>query len=103
MAEYNLEKQHSKGKLHAIERIDMLLDDGTFQEIELVKDRHYDGVIIGSGEISGKKVLRLLRSMVIFSIVIPRLLDLFHRFQLSWDHVPEVRYILQESQTLFLW
>lgn len=56
MAEYNLEKQHSKGKLHAIERIDMLLDDETFQEIELVKDRHYDGVIMGSGEISGKKV-----------------------------------------------
>ena len=31
--EYNLEKQHAKGKLHAIERINALCDKGSFMEI----------------------------------------------------------------------
>ena len=31
--EYNLEKQHAKGKLHAIERINLLCDKGSFMEI----------------------------------------------------------------------
>ena len=30
---YNIEKQHEKGKLHAIERINALCDKGTFTEI----------------------------------------------------------------------
>lgn len=29
--EYDLEKQHSKGKLHAIERLNLLLDKDSFQ------------------------------------------------------------------------
>ena len=68
MAEYNLEKQHAKGKLHAIERINALVDKDSFMEI-YAEARHqcvnfgmdkkeipYDGVITGFGTINGKKV-----------------------------------------------
>ncbi len=65
---YNIEKQHEKGKLHAIERINFLCDKGTFSEI-YSSARHtctsfgmesknipYDGVITGFGKINGKRV-----------------------------------------------
>lgn len=65
---YNLEKQHEKGKLHAIERINALCDKDSFFEIYSAA-RHnctsfgmekktipYDGVITGFGKINGKKV-----------------------------------------------
>ncbi len=65
---YNLEKQHAKGKLHAIERINALCDKDTFFEIYShaqhtctnfgmdKKEIPYDGVITGFGKINGKKV-----------------------------------------------
>ena len=65
---YNLEKQHAKGKLHAIERINALCDKDSFYEIYSAarhqctsfgmesKDIPYDGVITGFGKINGKKV-----------------------------------------------
>ncbi len=65
---YNIEKQHEKGKLHAIERINALCDKGSFFEIYSgarhtctsfgmdKKDIPYDGVITGFGTINGKKV-----------------------------------------------
>lgn len=68
MKKYDVEKQHEKGKYHAIERISLLLDKGSFQEIgsEIVNYGYkedneqqkiaYDGVIIGSGNIKGDKV-----------------------------------------------
>lgn len=68
MREYDLEKQHKKGKLHAIERIGLLLDEGSFREFgsgvsncgnELGMKYGalpYDGVIAGYGNINGKKV-----------------------------------------------
>lgn len=66
--EYALDVQHKKGKLHAIERINMLLDKGSFQEFQSGVKNHencfgivsgqfsYDGVITGYGYINGKKV-----------------------------------------------
>lgn len=66
--EYNLEKQHAKGKLHAIERINILCDKDSFTEIYAAaqhqctsfgmdkKQIPYDGVITGFGKINGKKV-----------------------------------------------
>ena len=33
MSTYNMEKQHKLGKLHALERICMLLDEDSFREI----------------------------------------------------------------------
>jgi len=63
-----IEKQHGKGKLTARERIDLLLDEGSFEEIDkFVKHRStyfgldkksfpYDGVVTGFGTINGEKV-----------------------------------------------
>lgn len=68
MEKYETERQHKKGKYHAIERIYLLLDKGSFHEIgsEIAnygynKDNNekkiaYDGVITGSGRIKGEKV-----------------------------------------------
>jgi len=68
MREYNLQKQHDKGKLHAIERIEALLDKGSFREVEagitnIDTDLDlrggtlaYDGVLTGYGTIDGRRV-----------------------------------------------
>lgn len=65
---YDLEKQHAKGKLHAIERIRGLLDANSFREIQSGVTNleetfglrpglfPYDGVITGYGSINGRKV-----------------------------------------------
>ena len=65
---YNVEKQHEKGKWHAIERINNLVDKDSFMEIYSgvrhnctsfgmeKKDIPYDGVITGFGTINGRKV-----------------------------------------------
>ncbi|MDN5290317.1 MAG: methylmalonyl-CoA decarboxylase subunit alpha [Anaerophaga sp.] len=57
-------KQHSKGKLTARERIELLLDEDSFHEIDAFvkpldqsQDIFGDGVICGYGTISGRKVL----------------------------------------------
>ncbi|MGW8186444.1 MAG: carboxyl transferase domain-containing protein, partial [Desulfobacterales bacterium] len=62
-----IDAQHGKGKLGARERIDLLLDDGTFEEFDVLKtgrgdilggERSYpgDGVITGHGAIAGREV-----------------------------------------------
>jgi acetyl-CoA carboxylase carboxyltransferase component len=65
---YDLEKQHQKGKLHAIERIHLLLDEGSFMEVYsgvkhdctsfglAEKNIPYDGVITGFGTVHGRQV-----------------------------------------------
>ena len=66
--EARIERQHAKGKQTARERIDALLDPGTFSEIGMfvqhratgfgMEDRKPwgDGVVTGSGEIAGRPV-----------------------------------------------
>ncbi len=68
MQNYDVEKQHAKQKYHAIERIMLLLDKGSFREIGSGMDYYgyepsgakkstpYDGVITGRGTIAGKAV-----------------------------------------------
>jgi propionyl-CoA carboxylase beta chain len=62
-----IEEQHRKGKLTARERIDLLLDEGSFEEFDILKtgragsigqDRRYpgDGVVTGHGAIDGREV-----------------------------------------------
>lgn len=63
-----IESQHKRGKLTARERIDLLLDKGTFEEMDVFvrhncrdfgidKQRYYtDGVITGTGKIEGRSV-----------------------------------------------
>ncbi|MFD0026487.1 carboxyl transferase domain-containing protein, partial [Streptomyces sp. NPDC058427] len=60
------EAQHAKGKLTARERIELLLDPGTFQEVEQLrrhratgfgleaKKPYTDGVITGWGTVDGR-------------------------------------------------
>src|SRR5689334_20063505 len=63
-----VEKQHAKGKMTARERIDQLLDAGSFVELDelsrhrstnfgLEKNRPYgDGVVTGYGTVDGRPV-----------------------------------------------
>ncbi|MDI6725924.1 MAG: acyl-CoA carboxylase subunit beta [Smithellaceae bacterium] len=63
-----IDKQHGRGKLSARERIEALLDPGSFLELEmfathqstkfgLEKEKYYgDGVVTGSGTIDGRSV-----------------------------------------------
>ncbi|MEE2889171.1 MAG: acyl-CoA carboxylase subunit beta [Planctomycetota bacterium] len=66
--EARLQRQHDAGKLTARERIEVLLDEGTFQEIDALvthrctdfgmEDRHVagDGVVTGWGEVDGRRI-----------------------------------------------
>jgi acetyl-CoA carboxylase carboxyltransferase component len=67
-APHAVERQHAKGKMTARERIDYLLDEGSFQELDMLArhrahgmgmddNRPYtDGVITGFGTIDGRRV-----------------------------------------------
>ena len=76
--EKRIAKQHEKGKLTARERIDLLLDEGTFEEIDIFvthrssdfgldKQKYFtDGVITGFGKIHGKPVAVFSQDFTIF-------------------------------------
>jgi len=53
---YNIEKQHDRDKLHIVERIKYLFDEGSFTESYPEDYQGYDGVITGYGEIFGRRV-----------------------------------------------
>jgi len=66
-SERSVKRQHDKGKLLARERLDYLLDDGSFHELDMLarhraheaglEERPYtDGVVTGWGTIDGRKV-----------------------------------------------
>ena len=73
-----IQKQKAKGKLTARERIELLLDPGTFNEIEpfithqgdemnLLAEKFYgDGVITGYGQISGRTVYLYSQDFTIY-------------------------------------
>lgn len=72
------EAQHAKGKLTARERIELLLDDGSFRELETLrrhratgfgledKKPHTDGVITGWGTVHGRIVFVYAHDFRIF-------------------------------------
>ena len=73
-----IEKQHAKGKLTARERLELLLDPGSFEEFDMfVKHRsadfgmdktHYpgDGVVTGWGTINGRKTFVYAQDFTVF-------------------------------------
>jgi propionyl-CoA carboxylase beta chain len=73
-----VDKQHAKGKLTAMERIEALLDDGSFQQIDgLVRHRSHnfgleaerpygDGVVTGYGTIDGRPVCVFAQDFTVF-------------------------------------
>lgn len=76
--EARIEKQHGKGKLTARERIELLLDEGSFEEFDVMKlHRSYnfgmekkqfpgDGVITGYGTIDGRPVYVFSQDFTVF-------------------------------------
>ncbi|MBA2774543.1 MAG: methylmalonyl-CoA carboxyltransferase, partial [Nocardioidaceae bacterium] len=73
-----IEKQHAKGKLTARERVDRLLDDGSFVELDelarhrstnfdMEQNRPYgDGVVTGYGTIDGRQVCVFAQDFTVF-------------------------------------
>lgn len=76
--EKRIESQHRKGKLTARERIELLLDDGSFEEFDMFVTHHStefgldrqkfltDGVITGHGTIDGRVVYVYAQDFTIF-------------------------------------
>jgi acetyl-CoA carboxylase carboxyltransferase component len=77
-SERAVERQHAKNKLTARERIDYLLDEGSFQELDMLarhrahgmgleETRPYtDGVVTGFGTIDGRKVFLFSQDFTVF-------------------------------------
>jgi acetyl-CoA carboxylase carboxyltransferase component len=75
--ERSVQRQHEKGKLLARERLELLLDPGSFQEFDMlarhrafesgVEERPYtDGVVTGWGTIDGRKVCVFSQDFTVF-------------------------------------
>src|SRR3954466_13593593 len=77
-SEAAVEKHHAKGKMTARERIEKLVDPGTFQELDtyvrhrthdfdMAKSRPYgDAVVTGVGMIDGRKVCIFSQDFTVF-------------------------------------
>ena len=76
-SERSVERQHAKGKMLARERIDYLLDPGSFHEVDqlarhqlpdgVLPERPYtDGVVTGWGTIDGRKVFIFSQDFTVF-------------------------------------
>ena len=76
--EESIARQHSRGKLTARERIDLLLDPGSFHELDMLA-RHRahgfgientrpltDGVITGWGTVDGRKIFLFAQDFTLF-------------------------------------
>ncbi|MDR4987687.1 MAG: acyl-CoA carboxylase subunit beta [Bacteroidales bacterium] len=73
-----IDLQHQKGKLTARERIELLLDDGSFEEFDMfvthrctefgLEDKHFysDGVVTGYGTIDGRVVYVFAQDFTVF-------------------------------------
>jgi len=95
-------KQHSKGKLTAWERINLLFDSGTFEEIDAfvtpagqpvefgkVEKSFGDGVIVGHGKVNGRLVFAYAQDFTIMGgslgIVHARKIAKIQEMALKWD------------------
>ena len=76
--EKRIEKQHAQNKLTARERIDLLLDEGSFEEFDMFvthrttafgmeKEKYYgDGVVTGRGTVDGRIVYVAAQDFTVF-------------------------------------
>ncbi|MFZ4626110.1 MAG: carboxyl transferase domain-containing protein, partial [Rhodoferax sp.] len=76
--QHRIDAQHKKGKLTARERIEMLLDEGTFEEWDMFVEHRCvdfgmqgnmipgDGVVTGYGMISGRLVFVFSQDFTVF-------------------------------------
>ena len=74
-SERSIKRQHDRGKMLARERIEYLLDEGSFHELDMlarhrnpdIADRPYtDGVITGWGTVEGRKVFVFSQDFTLF-------------------------------------
>ena len=75
-SEAAVQRQHDKGKMTARERVEYLLDDGSFQELDMLarhragrpqaQPPYTDGVITGFGTIDGRKVCIFSQDFTVF-------------------------------------
>ena len=73
-----IDAQHNRGKMTARERLDMLLDEGTFQEIDALVEHRCrdfdmdknvipgDGVVTGHGKINGREVFAFAQDFTVY-------------------------------------
>ena len=73
-----IDAQHAKGKLTARERLDVLLDEGSFEELDMYVEHNCvdfgmeetkipgDGVVTGSGTINGRLVFVFSQDFTVF-------------------------------------
>ncbi len=73
-----IDSQHAKGKLTARERVELLLDEGSFEEFDMFKTHrctefgmdaqkpYGDGVITGWGTINGRMVYVFSQDFTVF-------------------------------------
>ena len=73
-----IETQHARGKLTARERVELLLDEGSFREYDMLKTHrcnefdmekeiyYGDGVVTGHGLIHGRKVFLFSQDFTVF-------------------------------------
>ncbi|MEZ5856827.1 MAG: carboxyl transferase domain-containing protein [Hyphomicrobiaceae bacterium] len=76
--EKRIEAQHKRGKLTARERIDLLLDEGSFEEFDMYVEHRStdfgmektkipgDGVVTGWGTINGRVVYLFAKDFTVF-------------------------------------
>ena len=76
--ETRIEAQHAKGRLTARERLDILLDEGSFEELDMfvehnctefgMGEQHFagDGVVTGSGTVNGRLVFVFSQDFTVF-------------------------------------
>ncbi|MCP4435233.1 MAG: acyl-CoA carboxylase subunit beta [Actinomycetia bacterium] len=75
-SERSIQRQHERGKMLARERIEYLLDDGSFHELDMLartrsgdalpEQPYGDGVITGWGTIDGRKVFVFSQDFTVF-------------------------------------
>ncbi len=73
-----IEQQHARGRLHARERLELLLDEGSFTELDAfvthrasdfgLDDERYlgDGVVTGYGTVEGRRVFVYSQDFTVF-------------------------------------
>src|ERR1700723_4037728 len=76
--EARIKAQHAKGKLTARERIELLLDHGSFEEFDMFVEHRCadfgmektkvpgDGVVTGWGTVNGRKVFVFAKDFTVF-------------------------------------
>ncbi len=77
-SERSVERQHAKGKMTARERVELLVDPGSFVELDLLArhrahgmgieaERPYtDGVVTGWGTVDGRKIMLFAQDFTVF-------------------------------------